>query len=136
MFMVTITTNNCDSYTINVSSSSLLLKVVSAKTMKSLFAVCFQGYNSHSDEDDPERIQMIIQRAIADADWILDKVRIKERRPPRSTHEHKASCSCRLSFTVYQEEVTACPRRCLLQGCPGVTLVKVPSRLRVLRVFF
>ncbi|XP_018556966.1 LYR motif-containing protein 9 isoform X1 [Lates calcarifer] len=33
-----------------------------------------QGYNSHSDEDDPERIQMIIQRAIADADWILDKV--------------------------------------------------------------
>ncbi|XP_042080145.1 LYR motif-containing protein 9 isoform X2 [Haplochromis burtoni] len=32
-----------------------------------------QGYNSHSDEDDPERTQMIIQRAIADADWILDK---------------------------------------------------------------
>ncbi|XP_017295321.1 LYR motif-containing protein 9 isoform X1 [Kryptolebias marmoratus] len=32
-----------------------------------------QGYNSHSDEDDPERIQMIIQRAITDADWILDK---------------------------------------------------------------
>ncbi|XP_040902642.1 LYR motif-containing protein 9 [Toxotes jaculatrix] len=32
-----------------------------------------QGYNSHSDEDDPERIQMIIQRAIADADWILHK---------------------------------------------------------------
>ncbi|XP_036931135.1 LYR motif-containing protein 9 isoform X1 [Acanthopagrus latus] len=32
-----------------------------------------QGYKSHSDEDDPERIQMIIQRAIADADWILDK---------------------------------------------------------------
>lgn len=91
MFMVTITTNNCDSCTINVSSSSLLLKVVSAKIIKFLFAVCFQGYNSHSDEDDPERTQMIIQRAIADADWILDKVRIKERRPPRSyTHEHKA----------------------------------------------
>lgn len=35
----------------------------------------FQGYNSHSDEDDPERIHMIIQRAIMDADWILDKVR-------------------------------------------------------------
>uniref|UniRef100_A0A3Q0SM44 LYR motif-containing protein 9 n=1 Tax=Amphilophus citrinellus TaxID=61819 RepID=A0A3Q0SM44_AMPCI len=34
---------------------------------------------SHSDEDDPERIQMIIQRAIADADWILNKVRRKER---------------------------------------------------------
>uniref|UniRef100_A0A3B4WWG7 LYR motif-containing protein 9 n=1 Tax=Seriola lalandi dorsalis TaxID=1841481 RepID=A0A3B4WWG7_SERLL len=36
-----------------------------------------QGYNSHSDEDDPERIRMIVQRAITDADWILDKVRMK-----------------------------------------------------------
>ena len=34
-----------------------------------------QGYNSHKDEDDPERIQMIIHRSLADADWILDKVR-------------------------------------------------------------
>ncbi|XP_074534834.1 LYR motif-containing protein 9 [Halichoeres trimaculatus] len=32
-----------------------------------------QGYNSHSDEDDQERIQLIIQRAITDADWILGK---------------------------------------------------------------
>ncbi|XP_041851456.1 LYR motif-containing protein 9 [Melanotaenia boesemani] len=32
-----------------------------------------QGYNSHADEDDPERIQMIIQRAVTDADWILEK---------------------------------------------------------------
>ncbi|KAM9853138.1 LYR motif-containing protein 9 [Aulostomus maculatus] len=32
-----------------------------------------QSYNSHSDEDNPERIQIIIQRAIADADWTLDK---------------------------------------------------------------
>nr|XP_033486649.1 LYR motif-containing protein 9 isoform X1 [Epinephelus lanceolatus] len=37
-----------------------------------------QGYNSHSDEDDPERIQMIIQRAIADAEWILNKYKKKE----------------------------------------------------------
>uniref|UniRef100_A0A3B5LAH8 LYR motif-containing protein 9 n=1 Tax=Xiphophorus couchianus TaxID=32473 RepID=A0A3B5LAH8_9TELE len=28
------------------------------------------------DEDDPERIQMIIQRAVKDAEWILDKVRV------------------------------------------------------------
>ncbi len=34
----------------------------------------FQGYNSHADEDDRERLQMIIQRAISDADWILNKV--------------------------------------------------------------
>ncbi|KAA0702111.1 LYR motif-containing protein 9 [Triplophysa tibetana] len=33
-----------------------------------------QSYNSHADEDDPERIQMMIQRAISDADWILNKV--------------------------------------------------------------
>ncbi|XP_007540892.1 PREDICTED: LYR motif-containing protein 9 [Poecilia mexicana] len=32
-----------------------------------------QGYNSHSDEDDPKRIHMIIQRAVKDAEWILDK---------------------------------------------------------------
>ncbi|CAL8336648.1 unnamed protein product [Boreogadus saida] len=32
-----------------------------------------QGYNSHKDEDDPERIQTIIHRSLADADWILDK---------------------------------------------------------------
>ncbi|XP_058268921.1 LYR motif-containing protein 9 [Hemibagrus wyckioides] len=32
-----------------------------------------QSYNSHADEDDPERIRMIIQRAITDADWILNK---------------------------------------------------------------
>lgn len=40
------------------------------------FFVSNQGYNSHTDEDDPERIQLIIQRAISDADWILDKVSI------------------------------------------------------------
>ncbi|XP_075417470.1 LYR motif-containing protein 9 isoform X2 [Tenrec ecaudatus] len=27
----------------------------------------------HADEDDPERIRQIIQRAIEDADWILNK---------------------------------------------------------------
>ncbi|XP_075993243.1 LYR motif-containing protein 9 [Genypterus blacodes] len=32
-----------------------------------------QGYRSHSDEDDPERIQTIIQRALTDAHWILEK---------------------------------------------------------------
>ncbi|XP_067307808.1 LYR motif-containing protein 9 [Pseudorasbora parva] len=32
-----------------------------------------QSYNSHADEDDPERIRMIIQRAKSDAEWILTK---------------------------------------------------------------
>ncbi|XP_018604047.1 LYR motif-containing protein 9 isoform X2 [Scleropages formosus] len=35
------------------------------------------GFNSHSDEDDPERIQQIIKRAIDDADWILEKQKVK-----------------------------------------------------------
>lgn len=37
-----------------------------------------QSYNSHADEDDPERIRMIVQRAISDADWILNKVNINK----------------------------------------------------------
>ncbi|KAJ7990645.1 hypothetical protein DPEC_G00302540 [Dallia pectoralis] len=32
-----------------------------------------QGYSSHADEDDSERIQVIILRAISDADWIVNK---------------------------------------------------------------
>ncbi|XP_066552020.1 LYR motif-containing protein 9 [Amia ocellicauda] len=36
-----------------------------------------QGFNSHADEDDPERVQQIISRAIADADWVIDKYKKK-----------------------------------------------------------
>ncbi|XP_028320498.1 LYR motif-containing protein 9 [Gouania willdenowi] len=32
-----------------------------------------QGFNSHSDEDDPERIRVIIHRSVSDAEWILHK---------------------------------------------------------------
>ncbi|XP_063061309.1 LYR motif-containing protein 9 [Engraulis encrasicolus] len=32
-----------------------------------------QSFNSHADEDDAERVQLMIKRGIADADWILDK---------------------------------------------------------------
>jgi len=32
-----------------------------------------QGYNSHSDEIDQERIQQIIERAEEDAKWVLQK---------------------------------------------------------------
>lgn len=56
---------------------SLNLACLFITNNKNRTTFCFQGYNSHSDEDDPERVQMIIQRAIADADWILDKVRMK-----------------------------------------------------------
>jgi hypothetical protein len=33
-----------------------------------------RGYGQHSEEEDPERIKMIIDRAIQDAKWILKKV--------------------------------------------------------------
>lgn len=70
--------------------------------------VWLQGYNSHMDEDDPERIQMIIQRAITDADWILEKVRSSLCR-----HRRKHAVSCLnvffvSFFTVYKEDVSYC----------------------------
>ncbi|XP_077168536.1 LYR motif-containing protein 9 isoform X2 [Paroedura picta] len=32
-----------------------------------------QSFKVHADEDDPERIQQIIKRAIVDADWVMEK---------------------------------------------------------------
>lgn len=32
-----------------------------------------QEFNSHSDESNPERIQQIIERAVRDADWVVQK---------------------------------------------------------------
>ncbi|XP_008766319.1 LYR motif-containing protein 9 isoform X1 [Rattus norvegicus] len=32
-----------------------------------------ESFQVHSDEDNPERIQQIIRRAIEDADWIMNK---------------------------------------------------------------
>lgn len=33
-----------------------------------------QSFKVHADEDDPDRIQQIIKRAIEDADWVMNKV--------------------------------------------------------------
>ncbi|XP_060115347.1 LYR motif-containing protein 9 isoform X2 [Heteronotia binoei] len=32
-----------------------------------------QSFKVHIDEDNPERIQQIIKRAIEDADWVMEK---------------------------------------------------------------
>ncbi|MEE6468766.1 hypothetical protein FKM82_008372 [Ascaphus truei] len=32
-----------------------------------------QSFRVHADEDDPQRIQQIIKRAIEDADWVMNK---------------------------------------------------------------
>ena len=34
---------------------------------------CRKEYEQHVEEDDPERIQQIIDRAVRDAEWILKK---------------------------------------------------------------
>uniref|UniRef100_UPI0037E9337D LYR motif-containing protein 9 isoform X1 n=1 Tax=Semicossyphus pulcher TaxID=241346 RepID=UPI0037E9337D len=63
-----------------------------------------QGYNSHSDEDDKERIQMMIQRAITDADWILvHQEEVKSRVKESSAAQELSSlyvCDETKSFTV------------------------------------
>ncbi|XP_011358300.1 LYR motif-containing protein 9 isoform X5 [Pteropus vampyrus] len=43
-----------------------------------------QSFRVHSDEDNPERIQQIIKRAIEDADWIMNKLPfpLKKKRDP------------------------------------------------------
>ncbi|KAI5931495.1 LYR motif-containing protein 9 [Manis javanica] len=40
-----------------------------------------QSFRVHSDEDNPERIQQIIKRAIEDADWIMTKYKTKTETP-------------------------------------------------------
>ena len=37
-----------------------------------------QGYTSHSDEEDPERVRQIIARALEDADWIAQKYKTEK----------------------------------------------------------
>ncbi|KAH9525553.1 LYR motif-containing protein 9 [Bulinus truncatus] len=39
-----------------------------------------QGYRSHADETDKERIQQIIERAIEDTDWVLQKYAEKQKK--------------------------------------------------------
>ncbi|XP_066454702.1 LYR motif-containing protein 9 isoform X2 [Eleutherodactylus coqui] len=36
-----------------------------------------QSFRVHADEDDSERIQQIIKRAIEDADWVMNKYKKK-----------------------------------------------------------
>jgi hypothetical protein len=33
-----------------------------------------EGYNSHADEVDPERIELMANQAVEDAQWVVDKV--------------------------------------------------------------
>ena len=51
------------------------------------FCCCLQGYEQHSDERDPERIQQIIDRSIEDADWIVKKVKMDERHRKSGLHQ-------------------------------------------------
>ncbi|XP_059144515.1 LYR motif-containing protein 9-like [Physella acuta] len=42
-----------------------------------------QGFKSHSDETDKERIQQIIERAIEDAEWVIQKYAAKQAKPTK-----------------------------------------------------
>ena len=42
------------------------------------FGFGYQGFYQHAEEDDPQRIEAIISRAVEDADWIVKKVITKE----------------------------------------------------------
>ena len=37
-----------------------------------------QAFNSHMDEDDPERLQQIYSQAVKDADWLMNKYKVKK----------------------------------------------------------
>ena len=60
-------------YQKSIRHVSIMLKWI-PKRAKSLIKDLSQGYQQHADEDDPERVQQIIQRSIEDAEWILKKV--------------------------------------------------------------
>jgi len=36
-----------------------------------------QSFNSHMDESDPERLEQIYARAVKDAQWLLNKYKVK-----------------------------------------------------------
>ena len=38
------------------------------------FGLGYQGFYQHAEEDDPQRIEAIISRAVEDAAWIVKKV--------------------------------------------------------------
>lgn len=38
-----------------------------------------QGFTQHSDETDPERVRQIIQRAVEDGKWIIEKYMGKQK---------------------------------------------------------
>ena len=37
-----------------------------------------QAFNSHFDEDDPERLEQIYSQAVKDAEWLLNKYKVKK----------------------------------------------------------
>ena len=37
-----------------------------------------QAFNSHMDEDDPERLEQIYSQAVRDAEWLQNKYKVKK----------------------------------------------------------
>ncbi|XP_057174027.1 LYR motif-containing protein 9 isoform X1 [Ursus arctos] len=54
-----------------------------------------QSFRVHSDEDNPERIQQIIKRAIEDADWIMNKREREHEQERRRERERESQADSR-----------------------------------------
>jgi hypothetical protein len=68
-----------------------------------------QGFKSHADEDDPQRIQQIISRAIEDAKWIAQKVQLRS--STHSMQNTKLSLILISSITSNYSKPKACSNR-------------------------
>lgn len=66
-----------------------------------------QSFKVHADEDNPERIQQIIKRAIEDADWVMNKV------------SASGCLSFALSVQIKEEDIQKQVRNSKLFHCPG-----------------
>ena len=52
-----------------------------------------QEYSTHSDEEDPERIDQIMQRAVQDMEWIIEKASFFSLPVGFCTTQHNIICS-------------------------------------------
>ena len=68
LFVIFVKSPTCK-YVISSKITQFLLLVTAVLTLFD----CRKEYEQHSEEDDAERVQQIIDRAVRDAEWILKK---------------------------------------------------------------
>ena len=75
--------------------------------VKNWYTISPQGFRSHADEVDNERIRQIITRAVEDAEWIMKKVnpkfcflRLQEKNSSVPMEQEEACFSLSLSLSL------------------------------------